>query len=818
MAYRPRLVSPFGVAALLLAGACTNLGDHPLGELHIVSAEELDALADSGVLSPLGEVDPEAEQAAREQAEAEALAIVEDYLLEHPEATDKLMWEIESPNVEHLADGNVLVEVPATGQPVILHGVGKEHRSDAAVIETLADRGAHQAILELLHPLAPAHCRSRVVGEASWDGLDLEELVATNRTLASCWSEWRTFAHPFDDDEGPVVNDEISPPTNTGSCDMPFTIVAGGGNDGGAWCGPTNAMVNGFVHKASLSQVRDQAARGSCVAFGTVSALEYATHRLSHTRVDLSEQTAYAVGKWDFEHEHYGDGLPTADFVKKLGATGVNIPLETSWGYNPSWCRQDLEDEKRYLDSCVNYENDACSESAHQLGLYSTGPNDPVQLWRPVSLADGQYVEVAQTYTLGLFDLFLGGDEIMNAAVDAGWGAVAALKVTEDFMNANDTGFLPNVDDSNVGGHAVQVVRVVHSSNAAGGRWVVIKNSWSCGWGDGGYGYLSRDWFDDHMKSVTFVRPRRTIFNTPPDVDVTTPSGTVTQPVSGFGNTIQLVASVTDAERGSDCCDITWFSTLDGDLGTGASITATLRGEGTRTIVVTARDEYGALDQDTVVVVLTNQAPDAEITRPAWEPAPGSLLGLKVPVGVHVPYSGVAPDPNDLFQQVPCEQRTWTFTTDQGEAQSFGCASNTAFTALGWVRVTMEASDSGGATGSDTLWVQAVQWPEDALPFAMISSPSQDDFFVSDPGQAWFLKASVASGTGADPTVRWALENPFTHQEFAEIGTGATLRWTPSDFVGFTCGGASVDLVMEATDANGTTVDRLSMYLFYSPC
>jgi subtilisin family serine protease len=90
--------------------------------------------------------------------------------------------------------------------------------------------------------------------------------------------------------------------------------------------------------------------------------------------------------------------------------------------------------------------------------------------------------------------------------------------------------------------------------------------------------------------------------NTAPVVDITAPvSGTSVED----GTAITFAATATDAEDGDLSADITWASSLDGALGTGASVTATLS-VGTHTIIASATDSGSLTGSDSITVTVTD--------------------------------------------------------------------------------------------------------------------------------------------------------------------------------------------------------------------
>src|SRR5581483_9264086 len=111
-----------------------------------------------------------------------------------------------------------------------------------------------------------------------------------------------------------------------------------------------------------------------------------------------------------------------------------------------------------------------------------------------------------------------------------------------------------------------------------------------------------------------------------------TPVLAITAPATGSefepGTPVGFAATATDAEDGDLSAHVTWTSSIDGDLGTGASISHTLT-SGTHTIVASVTDQAGQAASKAIVVVV-NAAPTVTITAPATGSVfdPGAAIGF----------------------------------------------------------------------------------------------------------------------------------------------------------------------------------------------
>lgn len=86
------------------------------------------------------------------------------------------------------------------------------------------------------------------------------------------------------------------------------------------------------------------------------------------------------------------------------------------------------------------------------------------------------------------------------------------------------------------------------------------------------------------------------------------PTVTITAPADGsiytYGNTINFTGTATDPEDGNIASSIQWTSSINGNLGTGASINVSNLSVGTHTITATATDSGGKSGSDTITVTV----------------------------------------------------------------------------------------------------------------------------------------------------------------------------------------------------------------------
>ena len=209
--------------------------------------------------------------------------------------------------------------------------------------------------------------------------------------------------------------------------------------------------------------------------------------------------------------------------------------------------------------------------------------------------------------------------------------------------------------------------------------------------------------------SVTVV----ILTNDPPVAVIHRPE---THMVYSSGTTIQFMGSGTDPEDGTlDSSRLSWTSSLNGFLGTGASVFINDLSVGIHEITLTATDSAGAKGTATIPVTIEGQQqntpPSAVITSPANNSA--------YAVGTSITFSGYGTDVEDV--NIAPSNLSWYSSMDG----DLGWGSQVATTNLspGTHQITLTATDSGGETGKAMVTVTIVAQGENTPPSAYISQP-----------------------------------------------------------------------------------------------
>lgn len=206
--------------------------------------------------------------------------------------------------------------------------------------------------------------------------------------------------------------------------------------------------------RALLPAVRDQGQRGTCVAFAVTAAHEVARSVGIAVSEDLSEEALFwgckiVDGNWT-------SGTSLGSATAALGVTGQ--PLEGAWPYNPR----------------------------RAAGIRYDPPCRPRTDWHKSGLERTSSDLVS-----------------VRSEIDAGRPVVLGLTVFDTLFTPGPTGRIdpPTAGSPARGRHAV--LAVGHDADA-----LLIRNSWGTTWALGGYGWLTNDYAERHIREAWAIQPR----------------------------------------------------------------------------------------------------------------------------------------------------------------------------------------------------------------------------------------------------------------------------------------------------------------------
>jgi hypothetical protein len=202
------------------------------------------------------------------------------------------------------------------------------------------------------------------------------------------------------------------------------------------------------------------------------------------------------------------------------------------------------------------------------------------------------------------------------------------------------------------------------------------------------------DWRGAHGSQARTI----TILTTAPANQA--PTASISSPANNAsfaqGTSITFTGSGTDSESGPlTSTALVWSSNINGQVGTGASLTTSGLSAGSHTITLTAKDPQNATGTATISITITasttpNQAPSAAITTPTHL----STFGQ----GTSVSFTGWGNDPET--GALTGTSLVWASSID-GQLAT-GTSFSKSNLSVGTHTVTLTARDAQGATGVST--------------------------------------------------------------------------------------------------------------------
>jgi len=272
-------------------------------------------------------------------------------------------------------------------------------------------------------------------------------------------------------------------------------------------------------HKDALSCVKDQGpTRGTCCAFSVVSATEYWVKRNFEIKVNLSEQALYNQMCLRWVRSDFVDGYYISNALDYAINEGYLIPFEDQWNYNPSLNRINL-DGGGFSNSCVSYV-ETCSDTAHQSEYGCNSSGEECGYYVPEKnpnhygyrLKSGHVIwdfnQPETSLVRVLIYLALGDPVLIQVPVLAQFDAARFDGFVQYVAGDVDGPPGSEIKSSNRGNHIMHVVSYIDNEDLAtilpdapagsGGGYLIVKNSWSNCWGDGGYVYLPYDFVKEY--------------------------------------------------------------------------------------------------------------------------------------------------------------------------------------------------------------------------------------------------------------------------------------------------------------------------------
>jgi C1A family cysteine protease len=262
-----------------------------------------------------------------------------------------------------------------------------------------------------------------------------------------------------------------------------------------------------FPLRNSLTCVKDQGQRASCVIHSILGAVETIVKRDRGEAVNLSEQYAYYYGllTTNFSARYEDDGVGTGQAVTSFIDNRYRIQYESIWGFNRSRARSDSPSSAthQYTDSCVDYTGEMCTEYAFQAQetVYSAGSVSAYVYSAPSASSSGFMIKDAAVLPEDYVPVEV---ELGLAAVllQTGTPLIVATSVTEAFYYPSHGYVEYDAADAKLGGHEVLLVGFIPNEDLPAGAppaaemgYFVVKNSWGKDEADCGFYYISYAYF-----------------------------------------------------------------------------------------------------------------------------------------------------------------------------------------------------------------------------------------------------------------------------------------------------------------------------------
>jgi PKD repeat protein len=286
------------------------------------------------------------------------------------------------------------------------------------------------------------------------------------------------------------------------------------------------------------------------------------------------------------------------------------------------------------------------------------------------------------------------------------------------------------------------------------------------------------------------------------------PTAAILAPPEGaafhVGDLVSLQGTGSDVDDAPALPALSWSSSLDGPLGSGAQLQTTLS-RGAHAITLTATDKQGATGSATVdvsVAQVGNAAPVAAIQSPA--------AGATFFQGTSIAFSGSASDAED--GALGGAALAWSSSLDGPIGQ--GASFSTSLLSVGAHQITLTARDSAGDSGAARVGITVLA--ANQAPVAAISGPADGSTFAA--GTTVQLRGSATDPedgalNGASLTWRSSLDGLLgtgTALDVASLRAGAHLVTLTAVDSGGRTGSASIGLTITPAPVNIPPVARLT--------
>lgn len=716
----------------LFTGVNAWTGKLPAGA-EILSPDEFRRRVDTGEYRVVSDATLETQVAAQAAQFAQDRAVLEGT----PNLSPTLQILRDEVAASPTPEGDRPAALPG-GESVLLLGRSAQLRGAADTLRLAGSVDNALAAYDLSHTLLPEALRSGVPAPAELRGRPLSEVQAALWALETL----------LDAQPQALGTARREPPAGRRAAQAQ-SLNPGEGRDKDANCNAPTGLYSRywFPLKHFLSPVKNQGRRGTCWAFTALGALESREQVQRDRDTDLSEQFLVNKVKLDWEPSDYHDGYTADEALLRARLLGQSMPDETAWTYNPSVGRPlSGTGAAAYTSSCTGYAG-SCSDTAHQSPAVCTSVGAlRVCAYLNVSHRGGGVASdsTAQVWSSGqafplarLRGLLAGGHALMaffpvyrGFEVDVGADGVVHNYVATHLNDQNVevpgpsgnhmaliVGFLSNADLKTGAG----------TPTIGGGGYFILKNSWGCGAGDGGYYYVPADYVQRHfisLSALAFGSQRSAAWTQEQALPGRSDTPLIQMQATPLMTELRVPSDLTAAFRVSHTVaksvELTVTSDRDGTLYSGPwstdrsaviappELRRSFGTVGPRTLTV--RAAFGLRQaQATFEVNVVNTPPSVRFTQTdvAYQ---GEVFQLEAQIS----------DPSEFDTAALCARTTWEVTAPDVLVAAAGCRASIRFGATGPRYVRATARDTEGQTVSANAQLD-VQ-PPPANPYPRVSA------------------------------------------------------------------------------------------------
>lgn len=751
------------LAMLCLLAACSSGGGDPTPFVAgnawqgavpdgatVIPATEFEHLFRSGRLVIALEDDEQTQTLARDQA----FLAARTQLAGLADPSEVIQDLVDFAMDEDADTGGIETETEAGVYSLL--GVGDQLAAAVAAAERAQDVGQALSDYGLSYGLMEAELRSGLPTPASLAGAGLAEvrvaLAQLDERLASVVDLDRVVHVPGGQD-APGVPELLGPQQVQTSGDQGNSCVAPSGYIADYW----------YPLRNFVSPVKDQARRGTCWAFAALGAVESRELVQRYRIVNLSEQFLVNQVKYRWARDDYAEGYYTNRALQQAIDAGFGLPPESAWVYNRSAHRASTEEGEaaHFVGSCVDYPGAPCSETSHQSEFFCTfffvGGSSVPYCGYSVSTFTGtttpassatQIWKSGQSFELNRYRQYLAQGHVITASLTVYRGFNSPVNgVITDYAKECDVG---GAATKKCGGHAVQIVGFLSNQDLAtvlgpagfgGGGLFIVKNSWGCFYGDGGYVYVPADYVQQvftEMSVLNFDQTRSTQWRQ----EQATP-GTFETPVvrltghaetAGLRVPIDLAAFFDVSHSATSNVTLQVNSNVSGVVYSGPFIIKyPAFGQPTLPLTFTAT----GMHRLTVTATHLGRSASASFDLNVVNQPPTVALSYTGSPQQDTPFpiTATVTDPNEASPAGLCSRMTWT-ASGGATVSGSGCQVQITWPSQGAHTVTARTTDSEGRAGSTSQTVSVGPPPVD--PYPMINSyslRSLDTFQL--PGGTW---------------------------------------------------------------------------------